>query len=689
MNIIIPKTWLLDFLDTEASTKEISKYLSLCGFSVEDTKETGKDTLFEIEITPNRPDALSVLGIARELGTILPRFGLKTKFEDTVAPLKLEPETKTLPLKINIEKPELAPRFTALVLDNINVKPSTQKVQNRLSAVGIRPLNNAIDVTNYLMIERGQPMHIFDYDKIKGTEMNLRESREGESIVTLDGVERNLPSGTIVIQDRERLIDLCGIRGGKNSGVSKQTERVVLFVQIYNPLKIRTITKKISFRTEAATRFEKGMDPQGVIPALTQAVHYLKQEANAKIASQLIDIENKKYKPHQVTVTKNQIQKYLGTELQTNKCTKILENLGFEFNIEDNTITATVPSWRAEDIEIYPDLIEEIARIYGYQNLPVNLPPLPEKLHYEEPTFKQEKQIRTAMQGGGFLETYHYTLTSKETLVKSEMELNKSILELKNPLTDDLTHLRPSLLPQMLETVAQNQFSREKLKLFKINRVFNTHPKKTLPTETQMLSAVIYTQEEKGNTHFFRLKGILQRIAKELNTKLRFSPVKKTYLWQAQKTAEIFAGEDKLGKVGQIKSMVTENFEIKGEIYATEINLEKLLKHANPRITYHPEPEFPPIIEDLTFLVSDRTLIGETINKLEERYKEKHTKLTIKVKDIYQDKKLKEAEQKAVTFNIRYYSEEKNLRDEDIQPIRKEIISWMKEAVNAKLRGKI
>src|SRR3989344_3336380 len=271
MNIKMPVSWLREYLKTDIATKTLANFLSLSGPSVEQIEKHGDDYVLEIEVTTNRIDTASVIGIVREAYAILSSQGNKPTL---IAPkgldLRLQPDTaQKLNLNVVIKNPNLCPRFCAIVIDNVKIKPSPALIKRRLETSGIRSINNIVDISNYIMLELGQPMHTFDYDKIKGAKMILRKSINGEKITTIDKVTRKLPQGAIVIEDAQGLIDLCGIMGGVNSRVTSRTKRVVVFVQAYNPLLIRKTTQALGFRTEAATRFEKGIDLEGILPALS------------------------------------------------------------------------------------------------------------------------------------------------------------------------------------------------------------------------------------------------------------------------------------------------------------------------------------------------------------------------------------------------------------------------------------
>ena len=364
MNILIPYSWLKDYISTKLSPLKIAEGLSLHSFSVEKTIKEKEDFVFEIEVTPNRGDALSVIGIARELKAIFPEKVCKFKEDKFIKNQKTSDKDK---LEVQIKDKSLVPRFVAIVLDNVKIKRSPLFIEERLKKVGIRPINNIVDITNYLMIDRGQPMHAFDYEKIREKRMIIRESKKGEKIVTLDKVERILPQGVIVIEDGAgRLIDLCGIMGAQNSEIEEGTKKVLLFVQIYDPIRIRKASMALGHRTDAALRFEKGIDRENVLPSLWRAAFMAKKYADAKISSNLIDIKNVKTKKEQIKIDYEKINLISGINIDKNKINSILKSLGFEIK----SGIATPPSWREGDIQISEDLAEEVIRIYGYHKIP-------------------------------------------------------------------------------------------------------------------------------------------------------------------------------------------------------------------------------------------------------------------------------------------------------------------------------
>jgi len=655
MNILIPDSWLREHLKTKATPKQIGQYLSLCSQSVEKIKKEGSDFVYNIEITTNRPDCLSIYGIARELAVILPRFGIKAELQGIAEFKKPIPKVKQeLPLTVKITQESLCPRFTALIFDQVTIKPSPLIIRERLSKSSIRSLNNVVDISNYLMLELGQPMHTFDYDKIKKAKMILRESKAGEKIITLDGQKRLLPAKTIIIEDGEgRIIDLCGIMGGQNSEVDKNTKRVLLFVQTYEPAKIRQTCQKLAFRTEAAQRFERGVDPEGVIPAIKKAATMFKNSAGAKVASQLIDIYSAPQQIKKVKISQEKINQLIGIDIKLTEAKKILEGLGFRVKLDAKRyiLEAAVPHWRYDDISIPEDLVEEIARIYGYHQLPNFLPPIPPLEPFSGSSFEYEKQIKQILKFWGFIETTNYSMTSSH-----------SCLEIANPLSKDLVYMRSSLVPSLLEVMAENE-NEEKIKIFELSHVYIPQASNKLPKENLRLAGII-----KGEK-FFQAKGFVEAILSELGiVEANFKSCQpKNSIFHPSRTAQIIVKNQKLGYVGETKN-------IKNRVAFFDLDFDALVKQATKVKKYTPLPKHPAIIEDLTFVVPEKRQISELIQLI------KSASLMI------QSVELIDTYENSRTFQITYQDPKRNLTRKEVEKIRKKIIKQIKEKFNANLK---
>jgi len=661
MNIQVSDSWLREFINTKATPKQIGEYLSLCSQSVERIIEDGKDYIYDIEITTNRPDCLSVYGIARELTAILPRFNIKAKLKE-VPVVKIPKIHEGLPLEVKIAKSDLCPRFTALIYDNITIKSSPEFVRKRLNQSGIRALNNIIDISNYLMLELGQPMHTFDYDKILLHKMILRESKEGEEIITLDSQKRILKEGIMVIEDGEgRIIDLCGIMGAKNSETDENTKRVLLFVQTYNPMKIRRACQSLAFHTEAASRFEKGVDPEGVVPAMERATLLFKQWCGAKPAGKLFDIYPSPAEIKTVSVSGEKINQIMGIKIDLKEPQKILESLGFETKIKTGFIEAIVPHWRHNDINIPQDLIEEITRIYGYHNLPNVLPPLTSLNYQKDPTFEWEDKIKDCLKHWGFTETSSYSMVGKN-LISSPQDHLKII----NTLTDDLVYLRTSLVLSLLKVIAKNKTEGE-IKIFEMANIYLPQKSQSLPDERMKLGIAV------SGKKYYEIKGTIEALLKELGIdNYQFGPCN-IYKYMMH-NGEISVKGLPVGIIGEIDPGMLSEFQIKTPIIVCDIDLPDLLKFATKSKKYTPLSKYPPIIEDLSFTVPPQTYIGpiiEEIKKTDELIK------SVELIDSYQNTR---------TLRITYQSERHNLTDDAIKIIREKIIEEMNSKHNLFLK---
>ncbi|MDO8551134.1 MAG: phenylalanine--tRNA ligase subunit beta [bacterium] len=675
MNIFVPDSWLRDFIKTKATPKQIAADLSLCSQSVERTTKTGDDFIYEIEVTTNRPDCLSVYGLARELSAILPRFKTTSRLQPLLITDNQLPVTqRPLPLNVKITNPLLCPRFTALIFDNIKIKPSPKVVQDRLTKSGIRTLNNVIDISNYLMLELGQPMHTFDYDKIKGATMILRESKEGEKLVTLDGQIRSLPKGTTVIEDGDgRLIDLCGIMGAKNSAVDEKTTRVLLFVQTYNPARIRRTCQSMGFRTQAASYFEKGVDPEGVVDGIKRAILMFEKNCEAKIASNLIDIYHQKPQPKTVKLSEEKLNEILGINISLGDAKKILESLGFKTKIAGHNLVSRVPHWRMGDVTIPEDLIEEIARLYGYHNLPTNLPTgrIPQSGKNE--IFDWIQRIKNTLKGWGFTEAYNYSFISENYLRNLKL-LPENYLKLSNPLTEDWVYLRPSLIPSLTQNVAINQDLLEKVSVFEIANTYLPKGKTQLPNEVLTLSAII------NYGSFYHIKGFSEALLEELGiNSFQFIPLKsdddltsKGFL--VSQSARIIANKEFVGTIGQVDPKLGQSQGVKNSLFAINLDFNILIKNANKVKKYNPVLKYPAIIEDLSFVVPGQVPLANVLN-------------TIKgVNALVKDIKLIDSYQNTRTLQISYQNPERNLTKEEVAEIRSKIIVEVERKFGAKLK---
>ncbi len=683
MNILVPISWLRDFLKTEASAEKISETLCLCSQSVEKIHSLGNDQVLEIEITVNRYDCLSILGIAREAAAILPQFKLRAHFEKP--PLCKIPKTyKNVPrdfLSVQIQDPRLCPRFTAVLLDNIKIGSSPSWLKERLEKVNLRALNNVVDISNYLMMETGQPIHTFDYDKILSKKMIMRLSKTGETVTTLDGVERKLPGEDIVIEDGQgRLIDLCGIMGGKNSEIDQNTKKVLFFVQAYDPVRIRKTSMSLGLRTEAAARFERGIDLEAILPVISKGVKMIGELCQGKIASDLIDIYPQKQTSLKFKNNYQFIKEKLGIDLPASKIKIILQSLGFKIESEKKEhFSLVVPSWRNKDIAGPEDIVEEVARVYGYFRLPSKIPKISESLglvSLKKPVkgtlgsvFVWEEIAKDFLKSVGFSETYNLSFVSRQLIEKTKINL-QDCLKVKNPITVDLEYMRPSLFPSLLNVFSRNCSNFPKISIFEMANIYLPQ-KSNLPLEKMRLSGL--TNEK----NLLELKGILFQLLKELGIySSRAYPSKDSFLasfWQEQAVGMIDDGKINLGLFGLVSPKVSAKFLIPDKIFAFDLEMNLISDLASDKKIFTPIAKYPPVIEDLSLIFPPETLIGPVLQEIKAS---NPIIKTISLIDSFKETK---------TIRIDYQHPDRSLNTNEVTKVREKII----KIIGNKFKGKL
>ena len=649
MNILIPDSWLKDFLKTEVNAKKLGQTLSLAGPSIEKIEKQANDWLYHVEITTNRIDTASVYGLAREAHAILSRFALKSKFAPLTPKAKPAFVKSVDYLQAEVDH-RLCPRFTAVLIKNVTIGPSPKLIQERLKKVGERPINNVVDISNYIMHEIGQPLHTFDYDKIKGAKMILRKSRPGEKITTLDGKTHELPGEDIVIEDGAgRLIDLAGIMGGAESAVDKNTKNVLLFVQTYNPVHIRRTSMKLAKRTQAAVLFEKSLDPELVSLGLRRGLDLFVELTKGTPVNKVLDLYPKPYKSIKIKTSHDFINERLGIKLPKQEIAKYLNLLGFENRWRGHHLEILVPSFRAGDITIPEDIVEEVARLYGYHNLPSQIMAgqIPEPL--PDSPFKFEYQLKTLLYAMGGVEVYTFSLVPEEFTQKA--------LKIKNPLGLESAYLRTSLQPSLVEAADKNLGQLEPFHLFEIANVYLPHRGK-LPEEKMVLAGIM------SGLSFRQAKGIIETLLKRLNLSPTFKPEdKKGFL--ASGRLSIRFNNHELGEFGILERQ---------EYLYYEFEVESLRKWHQPYPAYQPLPKYPAQIEDLTLILPERCRAGEVLDFIL-AFHQAITKA--KLIDIYQD---------AHTFRLWYQDRTKTLTDKEVEVIRVKLLSELEKKFGAVLK---
>lgn len=657
MNIQILDSWLKEHLSTKVSAKEIAKMISLCGPSFESTTKHGKgsakggpasgwDWLYDIEVTTNRVDCMSVRGIAREASAILPRFGKKASLKklNLKKPTKLTDPSVTLEIIVDHK---LTGRVMGVVFEDIKNTNTPDWMKKRLTAAGIRSKDLPIDITNYVMTEIGHPTHVFDYDKIKDNGFIIREAKKGEKIVSFDNKTYKLSGGEIVIANNKgKIIDLPGIIGTKNSVVTSKTKRILFFIDNNDPVRIRKASMELGIRTVAATLNEKGVDAELAENALYRGIELFEKLAQARRVSNIIDLYPNPYKPKSVEVGLDFIIDRMGVNLTKAQITKTLKALEFEPKWIGSKLRVIVPSFRANDIDIAEDIVEEIARIYGYHNLS-NTPLIGEiPTHKQNINFAFENKVKQILKATGGVEIYTLSLVSKD-------EVEDNALKLKNPLGSDTAYMRTSLMPSLKRALTENKAVDQPIFLFEMAHTYLSQ-KNNLPQEKIMLAGIHRDYKYK------KVKGILEIFLDKLNINYRFN-ARDT----KDETVSIYSGDKNyLGKIF---------YKNQNKIY-WEFDVDALIENYSEYPTYKPIAKYPAQIEDITFVLPENTYLGEVIQEITQTH------------ELVADTQLTDQFENAYTFRIYYEHPTKTLTDHEIEKVRKQIIEQIKRDFGASVK---
>lgn len=670
MNIKILDSWLREYVKTKATPQKISELLSLSSVSVERLESFGdNDFTLDIEVTTNRPDLMSVIGIARETAVILNQSEISAEFiepQNTLSSQNAKQAKRDSQMaqgtshtvrnnkgEVLLEirnNPDLVNRICAVVIE-VSLKDSPQYVKDRLESSDIRSINNVIDITNYIMREMGHPTHAFDYDRLVTKRLEIREARRGEKVVTLDNKTHTLSGGDIVADDGlGHIVDLLGVMGTQNSVITGDTKKILFFVDNAEEHHIRKTSMTTGIRTEAAILNEKGIDPKLAKTALLRGIELFKKLAGGKLISEILDIYPNPVKIPPITINENKIQQVIGIPIPMKTSELILLNLGFHVIVHRNELHVTPPSWRAQDVQIEEDIIEEIARVYGYHKIPNQLPPLNtlnEIESQEKNEYYWEKRVKNALKYWGFTESYTYSLVSGDLY---EGPLANAIT-LKNPLSQDMTYMRNSLVPSILQVLKENSVRKE-IKIFELSNVYFKN-NNLLPSETRMLAGAI----KKEALSFYDGKGIVEELFQDLGIKsFSFKPISTGGLG-----ADVYIDKKMIGNIEMLEDNILD----------FELNFEKMLKHVSLKKNYVVISKYPPIIEDITIDINPITSYEKIVSTIK---KVSSLIADISLIDTYKDRK---------TFRITYQNQEKNLTNEEVKPIRERIHTVLKEELKA------
>lgn len=633
------------------------------------------DALIEFEITSNRPDCRSIIGIAREAAVTL---GKELKYPE----IKVQACDEEMSFEIDIQT-DLCKRYCGRVVKDVKVGPSPYWMQRKLIEAGMRPISNIVDITNYVMLELGQPLHAFDLDDIKYNKMTVKMAEEGEKFTTLDGVERTLTSDMLVIGNQDKTLDLAGIMGGENSEIKDTTTSIFIEGASFAKENIRATSKKLGLRTEASSRFEKGIDINLAEEAVNRACQLIEELGCGTVFNGMLDYYPQKEEVQKVTVNPVRINKLLGVNVPMDQFINILESLEFKCNlVSSEVLELEVPTFRL-DITEDADILEEIARIYGYNNIPSAS--LEGNATAGVKTDKQKfiDNVKSNSIACGLNEILTYSFVSPRGVDKINLPADdekRNFVKIMNPLGEETSVMRTTLIPNMLDVISTNISHKvEEVSAFECGNTFI--PQEGLPIETKKYCVGMYGKE----VDFFVLKGVIESVLNNVGLKgYEIEPETTNLTFHPGRCAKIVYNNIYIGTFGELHPDVIENYNLGQRVYVAEINIDTVFENLNLTKSYNPLPKYPSTSRDIALIVKDEVFVKQ----IEDIIKANGEDLveSYKLFDVYKGAQIEEGH-KSIAYSITYRSKDKTLTDEDVAKVHEKILSELSEKLNANLRS--
>ncbi len=684
-------SWLNDFVAIDVPPQELADRLTMAGLEVTQVEKVGDDWLLEIEVTPNRPDCLSVVGIARECGLVLGKRIKPPKIP--FIPRISRAHIRENDFEVIIENSEVCPRYIARILLNVEIKPSPDFIRKRLEKVGLRSINNVVDITNYVLLELGQPMHAFDYDKLQGKKIIVRFAHQGEKIITLDDEERILTAEDLVIADCNRAVALAGIMGGKNTEVSPDTKNILLESAYFDPITIRRTSQRLALTTESSYRFERGVDFVNVEQASLYALDLIRKYCSPSKRLQVhidknIDLIKKHIPASSKVILKfSDVEKALGILPSAFWIRKIIQQLGCEIvSVTKDGLKIQSPSFR-RDLKQPIDYIEEIARLYGYDKIPEK--DLPEIEVSQEDSLIEfgdsefEAQLRDICQRLGVNEVISYALLSQQEVEKFQFE---HVLPLNNYLSKSFAVLRPSLIPSLIKiaTYNFNHFVND-VAIFELGKIYGLNEK---PWERKavgiLLSGVKYRDYfgKEVEYNFYHLKGMIEEFLNYFGIEDYSLEEKQFPLFSSAASIAIKIKTELVGIMGIISDMVTEYYDLKKEVLVAELYLDVIKKYYSRQLKFKGVAQFPAILRDISILLPKDFAVGEVIEKIKPADK---LIQEVTIIDFYTGPQIP-PDKKSVTLRLKFQAKDRTLKDEEVDHIIKRIKETLLPTLPVELR---
>jgi len=701
--------WLKELSKTKLSPEKLAELLTMYFAEVEEVKNPpaggGKDFILDIDIRPNRAgDCFSHIGVAREIAAITnlkfisPAFTIQEDYNPPTTSSRSLREQAPKNLKardfvnVEVKNKNACLRYTARVITGVKVGPSPKYIRDKLKVCGLRPINNIVDIANYVMLETGQPLHAFDGGKLEGPERKqasygagkkiiVRFAKKGEKIVTLDEEKYDLYEDILVIADAKKPVAIAGIKGGLSAEIDSKTKIVVLESANFNPRVIRRCSKMIDLKTDASLRFEHGIDPNLTEFAINRTAYLIQKIAGGSIAQGLIDKYPKKALPRKIILDLNYVKSLLGLEIPKKEIINILNRLGFKVKVIGPKLEVLIPTFRL-DISLPEDLIEEIGRIYGYQKIPTIFPVaalIPPK---KNENIFWEDLTKNILKEAGFTEVYNYSFISEkdaEIFGTPPTHRPEKLIEVENPVSEEQKYLRPSLIPNLLKNIQKNQGYFNEIKIFELGKVFEKPTK-----EERLLTGVM------NGDVFYQIKGVVDFLLQKLGiSNIWYDEYRtaaeeaKICWWHPKKSAEIKVNGERIGFLGEISSRILDEFKIKSKVIYFDIFFEKLQKISTEEHEYRPISPYPAAIRDIAVLVPREVRVEEVLNKVE--VAGGHLVRDIDLFDIYEGEELPEGK-KNLAFHIIYQAEDRTLSSEEIDQVHQKIIKTLEEEIEWQVR---
>jgi len=681
----VPFDWLKEFVDITKSPEEVADILTMAGLEVEAVEKLDGDFVFEVNVTPNRPDCLSIIGIAREIATAMnlplkyPRYEIKEEASD-------------YGFKVEILADGLCRRYAGRVVRGVKVAPSPDWIRNRITKCGLRTINNIVDITNYVLMESGHPLHAFDLNTLKGKSIKVALAEEDCSIVTLDGIERKLPPDALLIWDAKNPVAIAGIMGGSETEVSDSTQDVFLESAYFEPTSVRRTSKALGLKSESSYRFERGSDIEALSNSLDRAASLIQQVSCGRVYKK-VDVYPKRFVPVTVDVRYGRVNKVLGTDIPDKEMADIIKRLGFTVDSHKDYAAVKPQAFRT-DIKIEADVIEEIARVYGYQNIPTTIPKAVISGGKSDRKHTYAVRIKDIVRKAGFNEAINYSFMAETDLdmlhIAAEDRRRKAV-SIKNPLKKESSLLRTTLIPSLLENFMHN-FSRgvRDIRIFELSRVFEDIGR-PLPLEIKCLSGVYYREkkpslwkEDAGG--FYIVKGMLEDLFNNLHVNgYAFYPSNEPFLHPGQ-SCEIHISGSGIGLLGAVSPVVVDKLELKAskpEIIVFEIDFDRLISLIPASLEYSPIPKFPCIERDIAIIVDDK-LNASDIENLIRAYPSELIE-DVSIFDFYKGINIPD-EKKSLAFTVRYRSDSRTLTEAEVEEMHHNILNYITAETGGKLR---